>query len=115
MKQANEIVRTLMDSPKWCAYTVGEYPNQYAHFIWGYKLHYCDMFKLSIPLAPGNERRPDFNKDWKIRILLKNCANLVYVDVPKQWAQSFDKFMIFLQRTIEDCNDAKIMEAYVSG
>ena len=115
MKQANEIVRILMDSPKWCAYVVGEYPHQYAHFIYAPKLNYCEMFKLSIPLAPGNERRPNFDKDWKIRILIKDCVQLVYVDVPKEWAKSFDKFMIFLKRTIEDCNNEEIMKAYVSS
>ena len=102
-----------MDSPKWCAYTVGEYPNEYAHFVYVPKLEHCKMFKLSIPLAPGNERRPDLIKDWTIRILIEDCAGLIYVPIPKL-AKSYNGFVSFLMQTLESCNDKNTFQSYVS-
>ena len=90
-----------------------EYPNEYAHFVYAQELAYCKMFKLSIPLAPGNERRPDPKQDWVIRILIEGFGALVYVHVPKEYTKTFDGFIHFLKKTIDDCNNENIMAGYV--
>lgn len=96
-----DLISILSDSPKWCAYFVGEYPNEYAHFVYAPKMANCNMFKLSIALAPGGERKPDLNKDATIRILLKDAGALLYVHVPKEAIKDLNHFIIFIKDVIQ--------------
>jgi hypothetical protein len=110
-----DLISILSDSPKWCAYFVGEYPNEYAHFIYVPKMPNCNMFKLSIALAPGGERKPDLNKDATIRILLKDAGALLYVHVPKEAVKDIDHFILFIKQILADVADNTIQYEFINN
>ena len=108
-----DLISILSDSPKWCAYFVGEYPNEYAHFTYVPYLEPISFLRIAIPLAPGGERRPNYDKQWVARVALSDNTGMVYYYFENEAKKNMQVFTECLSRLIAECNSKLCLDQYI--